>query len=129
VQRRDGLALLGVVAGGVWLWWSDTTFCPTAGLFGVPCPSCGLTRATVALLVGRPRQAASLHLGVFLVLPYLACLAAHWAWAKRRSGPFGDLAARWLNWVGVVVLALLVLLWAARFFGFFGGPVPVKRWY
>lgn len=46
-------------------------------VFGVPCPSCGGTRAAVHLLAGDPLSALSLNAGatVFLVMTGLLVLA------------------------------------------------------
>jgi hypothetical protein len=104
------------------LFYFDTTLCPSAGLLGHPCPSCGLTRATVALASGHPSQAYTLHPGVFLVWPYLLVAGLYWL----RGG--GRTYRRWLGVVGLALLSALVLLWGARFAGYFGGPVPVHPW-
>src|SRR4051812_17128000 len=42
-------------------------FCPMAAVLGVPCPGCGLSRATLALLQGDVRQALHFHPLVFLI--------------------------------------------------------------
>lgn len=119
-----GLALLGLLVA------FDTTLCPTAGLFGIPCPSCGLTRATLALARLDPAAAAALHPGVFLVLPYVVAwgLGEYGSHRVRRRLGFGADSPRFA-WAGIALIVLLTLLWLARFRGFFGGPVSVRRWY
>jgi hypothetical protein len=85
---------------------------------GVPCPACGLTRATIA--------AARLDFGAALrwhplSLPLMAAAALTVAAAFVT----GD--AAWRRLVTVVTGAAgvaLVVVWALRFAGLFGGPVP-----
>jgi Protein of unknown function (DUF2752) len=62
------LAALGLALGlaawrGLWLW-----SCPLLAATELPCPACGLTRATVALACGEPRAALALHPFAPLVL-------------------------------------------------------------
>jgi len=98
-------------------------FCPTALFLHTSCPGCGLTRATWAMLGGDFAGAVALHPLAPLVSPFFV-------------GTFGYLGLRyviagrtdmkpWLVTAVGVLSALLVLLWAARLFGAFGGPVPV----
>jgi hypothetical protein len=86
--------------------------------FGVPCPACGLTRATLAAL--RLDFAASLAFHP-LALALIAVTALTCATAFLASD------ATWRRVVPVVTGAAgvaLVVVWALRFAGFFGGPVP-----
>lgn len=85
---------------------------------GIPCPGCGLTRATLAAARGDLAGALRFHplsLGL-LALTALTALAAL---------VVSDAAWRRLVIVttGVAGVAL-VLVWALRFAGLFGGPVP-----
>jgi hypothetical protein len=114
------VALAAAVAFFVGL---DLAICPMAGFWGIPCPSCGLTRASLELMNGNWRSAFATHPGVVPVLIYLsvAALGARW-W--NRSAAF----SRFGSGVGIVLLVCLTLLWGARFFGHFGGPVPVHAW-
>lgn len=66
-----GIGLVGLRAAGI-----DSWICPLHALTGVPCPGCGLTRATVALLRGQLRAAWGLHPFAPLVLLFAALLVA-----------------------------------------------------
>lgn len=101
---------------------TDVTICPLAGLLGIPCPSCGLTRASLALLRGELRSALSIHPAVLPVLFYLAVAAC-----VIRGQP-GARVLRLIRATGVLVVLALIALWLARFAGAFGGPVSVERW-
>jgi Protein of unknown function (DUF2752) len=93
-----------------------------------PCPGCGLTRATIALLRGRFREAVALQPLAPLVSPlvvgffvYEAVVYVRWGRVRALQGA----AATRLTAAALVLWALLVAVWIARFFGAFGGPVPV----
>ena len=47
---RKHLALLALIAGTLWLFTSLGVGCPILWLTGFPCPTCGTTRALLALL-------------------------------------------------------------------------------
>jgi hypothetical protein len=108
-------------------------FCPTALLLGVPCPGCGLTRATLALLRGDVQAALAFHPLVFLLAPLFAYALGIVLLDYVRGGPSGA-PSRLATWFSErvrhgVALALLVValgVWGARFAGYFGGPVPVE---
>ena len=106
-------------------------FCPLASVLGVPCPGCGLTRATLALGHGDLRQALALHPLVLVLAPLFI-----WALSSAAIGyvraPHDPRPARlWVASRTMTALASLLMLatlgvWGARFFGYFGGPVPVE---
>lgn len=110
---------------------TDFPLCPLAGSFGVPCPGCGLTRATLALLHGDVRGALHIHPLVLLLTPLVSGVAAAAAWNLLRSpapqpgGPAVFLNGRTMTALATVVLVLTLGVWLARFAGFLGGPVPV----
>jgi hypothetical protein len=111
--------------------------CPTAALFGVPCPGCGLTRATLALFQGDLGAAFGLHPLVLVLAPIyvLGIGAAVVAYVRGAPQP-GDettirtascVTSRAFTYGAAALLALVVGVWGARFFGAFGGPVHVER--
>src|SRR5512139_2582425 len=51
--------------------------CPSRALLGIPCPGCGLTRATLALLRGDVAASLALHPLAPVVLPVVG-----WALAR-----------------------------------------------
>jgi hypothetical protein len=109
---------------------SGFPLCPLAGSFGIPCPGCGLTRATLALLQGDVRGALHFHPLVLLVAPLVAALALGAAYELLRD-PQHPPRLRWRvkgRAASAAAAALLVLtlgVWVARFAGYFGGAVPV----
>jgi hypothetical protein len=112
--------------------------CPSAALLGIPCPGCGLTRATLALLHGDLASALRFHPLVFVLAPaYLGLLAMVaigyvrgtpvWATGGAAPGqPRGLLFSKTVTRLTWVLVVLVFAVWISRFFGWFGGPVPVE---
>lgn len=103
--------------------------CTIAATFHRPCPGCGLTRATLLMMHGHVRESLAMHP---LAVPVIAC------WLLFA---FATLRATWregVPWffyrekVGKAIVAMttvayvaLIVLWALREHGMFGGRVPV----
>jgi len=114
-------ALIGAIAAGIPL-------CPVAIVAHQPCPGCGLTRATLALLQGHVSEAAHLHPLVFIVTPVIGVAFTYNAIAYLRRGQWfasEGLRSMWITRGWLALGAVMITLWIARFFGAFGGPVPV----
>jgi hypothetical protein len=119
-------AALGVVAA---LLWAKALPCTFARVLHVPCPGCGSTRAVLALARGdlagvlryNPLGPAVAALLAVFGVQALASMLTHGDFRAVGEGRVGAVASRAL----VLVAALDVVLWAARFFGALGGPVPV----
>ena len=106
--------------------------CPFANLLGIPCPGCGMTRATLALLSGEVSTALAFQPLIGLVLPLAALLGAGTCVGYLKTGvavPPWNIShprfARGIEWAAGGVAVGLVGVWLARFAGLFGGPVPV----
>lgn len=110
--------------------------CPLANLTGWPCPSCGLTRATLALLQGDVAGALALHPLAPLVLLLLSVFASGaWLGYVRTGQPVPPWSGtrprleRLLDAAALLTCAALIVVWLARFAGAWGGPVAVQaRW-
>jgi hypothetical protein len=100
--------------------------CPVAALAGIPCPTCGVTRAVRAALHGETWSAFRLHpLWTFVVIIVGAIAVAEIA-SFIQSGGFHDYVGRSvLHRAGLGLSVLLFLLWAIRFLGAFGGPAAI----
>lgn len=85
-----------------------------------------MTRALGEVLHGHFAAATALHPLVWIVVPLVVVALCIEFLAYVRTGEFARLSrvtsARRL---GATVAVLLVVVWLARFFGAFGGPVAV----
>ena len=107
---------------------SRVPLCMFARVTHVPCPGCGLTRATFALLHGDLWGSLHLHPLAILVSPLvvgyvgfksvLYVVTGRWWSTDRRID-------RWSTRVTTALVVLMMVVWAARFLGAFGGPAPV----
>jgi hypothetical protein len=125
---RAALALAGFTGVGVLVWWGAVP-CVAARYLHVPCPACGSTRATRALL--SLDFAGVLHtnpfgpvmaalFGVFVVRTVVAMAKD----GHARAAMDGRLG-RAVPYAMMATYACEVVLWGLRFFGLFGGPCPV----
>lgn len=98
--------------------------CPFALLYGKPCPGCGITRAAHALLQGDIHRATALNPVAVVVVPITAFLIVTAIVSYVREGRTG-MAHPLSRFAAAGSIAALVVVWALRWFGAFGGPVPV----
>lgn len=137
------MALLGWGALGWLLLFSSIPVCPMAGFLGIPCPGCGMSRATHALLLGEFQRAVAWHPLVIVILPLVVVFAGHRLWGRSR-GVNVELGAvldpgresrsqrrqrRAINLALLLIVTALFLVWTLRFLGYLGGPVPVESWW
>ncbi len=105
-----------------WLSWP----CPLRTVLHVPCPTCGMTRATLCLCTLDFAGAARLHPLVFVTLPVLALASALEAHGYVQYARWGTVARhRGVSRALTALLVVLLALWIARFFGALGGPAPI----
>ncbi len=91
--------------------------CSFLVLFGIPCPTCGMTTAWTLLMHGELMRALRANCGGVL-LAVLAMVAAPWSMISAVRG-------RWLmwkpngtavGWVSAVILAITLVQWGFRLF-------------
>jgi len=103
--------------------------CPFAAMTHQPCPGCGSTRAVIALLHFHFGEALRFNPSAPIVAICVGVIAAEGLFRVVRDGHARDLAlqgpGRWALRGLVLAVVLQLPIWALRFFGLFGGPVPV----
>lgn len=102
----------------------DVPLCPLATFAHLPCPGCGLTRATLALARGDLHAAIALHPLSPIVTPTFAGLTVAHSLSYLRQGRWLSLGSRGERALLGLAVAMLAV-WIARFFGAFGGPAPI----
>jgi hypothetical protein len=120
------VTLVGALGAG--LLFSPLKLCLVALALRIPCPGCGMTRAALSLLHGDFAQAFGLHPLSPLIVPLATGLIAAQALGYVRTGRALTTTRGPLSFELVAAaLALLLLgVWLARFFGYFGGPVSLR---
>jgi hypothetical protein len=122
VLRRAGRVLVVLVAAVVIL--SFGYACPVQLVAGIPCPTCGITRATRLALRGDFAGATHMHPLVWVAVPVVVLVASVEVIGYVRSRTWGaSRRMRGGDALMVTTAALLFALWIARFAGWFGGPV------
>lgn len=125
---RAAALALGLAAAAALL-ASGAVPCAFASLTHLPCPGCGSTRAVQALVEGDLDGVLRMNPFGPVMAALVAGFAAESVWAVLRGGQAGRLGqskvGRVMTWALVLAAVLEVALWVARFFGAFGGPVPV----
>jgi hypothetical protein len=124
-MRREevvGFAVLGGVGTvAAALGWIR---CPLAALYHIPCPGCGMTRAILLLAAGHVRDSLRMNALAAPVLATSVALAVA-AFASDGRAATRPPRLRIALVATVATYGAAVALWALRWFGLFGGPVPV----
>jgi hypothetical protein len=102
--------------------------CPLAATFHIPCPTCGATRSTLALVSGDFSGALLNPVAPVLVV-LLGSFAGRLVYVAARDGHIRAFdqhpVMRVLLRAFVLTMAVALVVWILRFFGLLGGPVPV----
>lgn len=103
-------------------------WCPWAAFAHIPCPGCGLTRATLAALHGDLRGSLMFHPLALLITPTVLITLSRDLYGYARRGVWGEgqTGGRATTVFAGVLAAAMIGVWIARFLGYFGGPVPVS---
>jgi hypothetical protein len=117
-RRAEALFISGVVltqgalvAAGLPGWP-----CPVRHLLGIPCPGCGLTRATTALLHGEWQASLALHAfaPLFLLAFALVGLSAMLPERQRRTLVYTVETIEHRTGITTILLGCLMLYWLIR---------------
>jgi hypothetical protein len=126
VQKRALAITSFAVLGALVLFDVLPWRCPVAWLAHVPCPTCGLTRAT-RLAFGGDLGASvrTFPAGPFTMLALVPTVIAEIVMFVR-TGAFRVYRGRKTLHALVIAASVVVfVVWIARFFGMLGGPVAV----
>jgi hypothetical protein len=97
--------------------------CPFLAITGLPCPTCGITRAARLALHGDFAGAFRMHPLFAPILAACMALAVAELISYRRTGLWGEvLERRPVRWSLSGLALVTLLVWLARFAGAFGGP-------
>src|ERR1700730_16685040 len=90
--------------------------CPVLHLFGIPCPGCGLTRATVLLFQGGWKQSITFHAFAPLFVLSLLLVGGACILPETPRQRIVTVAESWVRRTGITSLLLigLILYWLAR---------------
>lgn len=67
--KKEGFKVIVIIAFvALFLYFFDIRFCLFYRIFKIPCPSCGLTRASVLLLQGKVKESLQYNVLAFLFL-------------------------------------------------------------
>lgn len=91
-------------------------FCPLIIFCGIPCPGCGVSRATACFLTGRWQQAWQLNPMIFP----LVLAAAYFGWNRYLIGR----KVKGIKAIIAAVLVLLIVVYGVRMYLYFPNRVP-----
>jgi hypothetical protein len=123
--QRRALWVAGIAVAAVAIALLPARLCLSAALLHIPCPGCGMTRATLALLHGDLSSALAFHPLSIVIAPLGAAFAVEHATRYVWSGHAAAARSRWREALLLAGVALLITVWIMRFFGSFGGPVAI----
>lgn len=128
MARRAAIASAGLAVAALAIVFLPIPWCPWAAFARVPCPGCGLTRATLAAVRGELAESFRLHPLAVLVTPTIAVILTRdlTGWVRRGTWGGGQRGGAGATVVAGALVAALLCVWIARFFGLLGGPVPIE---
>lgn len=100
-----GLLLINPPAAGA-------PWCPSALLFGVACPLCGLTRGVARFVRGDLAASLAFHPLAWIVLT--VAVGAWFVWLGRRAGWWARRFRRFEKWTLTLLALGLVTVWIFR---------------
>lgn len=114
--KEYGIAVAALFAYAVITKMTFHAFCPLIIACGLPCPGCGVTRATLCLMTGRWQQAWQLNPMVFPIV----FAAVYFVWNRYLLGR----KAMGIKAIAIFLLAALVVVYGVRMYLYFPNRVP-----
>ncbi len=91
--------------------------CPSIIIAGLPCPGCGLTRATMAFLSFDFIRAWNYNPFIYLIIA-LGCLAFYFRYIKRKIFPY-------FTTISIVIVLLMITYFVVRMVLYFPHEEPM----
>ena len=91
-------------------------FCPLIIFCGIPCPGCGVSRATAYFLMGRWQQAWMMNPMIFPI----AITAVYFGWNRYLIGR----KAAGIKVIIIVLVVLLVVVYGVRMYLYYPNRIP-----
>ena len=114
--REYGLAITALMLYAVITNLIFHAFCPLIIFCGIPCPGCGVSRATVYFLTGRWHQAWMMNPMIFPI----AVAAVYFGWNRYLIGR----KAAGIKAVIIALTVLLVVVYGVRMYLYYPNRIP-----
>ena len=113
----NSIAILAIIAGSVFAIALDDQSCLLRRTIGIPCPGCGMTRATFALLRLDFAAAFMFHPLVYIIIPFIIILSVLLLTKRmtfQKSTPYI-----------IAIMACMVIVYIIRMVLFFPETEPM----
>lgn len=114
--REYGLAITVLILYTVITNLIFHAFCPLIIFCGIPCPGCGVSRATVYFLTGRWHQAWMMNPMIFPI----AIAAAYFGWNRYLMGR----KAAGIKTIIITLAVLLIVVYGVRMYLYYPNRIP-----
>lgn len=114
--REYGMAFVALIMYTVVVNLVFHAFCPLIIFCGIPCPGCGVSRATVCFLTGRWKQAWQLNPMIFPIV----FTAFYFGWSRYLMGR----QVKGMKTITAVILAMMVIVYGVRMYLYYPDRVP-----
>ncbi len=115
--QPNGVAILAILAGTFFVITLDGPSCLLRRTVGIPCPGCGMTRATLALLRLDFAAAFAYHPLVYIIVPFIIVLSVLLITGRttiKKSTPYL-----------IAIMACLVIVYMVRMVLLFPDAEPM----
>ena len=114
--KEYGIAVVAVFVYAVITNLVFHAFCPLIIFCGIPCPGCGVSRATACFLTGRWQQAWQMNPMIFPI----TAAAAYFGWNRYLLGR----KAMGIKAIVIGLLVLLIVVYGVRMYLYFPNRIP-----